>query len=1311
MEKNNSRKRIGTVFAIIISMVITELLPQNILVAKKTTAAETNYKSPGAEIITDGEITVTSSQAITITSSGNLKDYQILFDSGNGTKESPYQIATSEQLKAFLETIYNSDTGYNNKNYELTTDISMKDINLKYNDTYSFNGEFNGKGHSISNLTASSLFPHTYGATIKNLTLKSSNISGKEYVGGIVGFSEGRLTIDNCTVDNTTTITGLAQNLTYPYDDACDAIYIGGICGYAETAEISNCKNSAALSKECDTWRVPLMSSDAYGFFGEVWIGGIAGRCKYITNSVNDADLNIINNDNLSRWACGGINAGGIAGRADIVHGCNNEGNITVSGLGTSRICRNNIGGIIGGYLSEFRYRDDASVEDSMYDFLDENILHEITDCVNNGKINVINNEHEEGEPYSVGGIAGNLELESNVKKCINNGDIITSNIYGTGGIAGQIAGAEVITIENCTNNGNITGENNTGGIAGMCTGNGWYEYDYASMSYYDLTSGKMQYGYDKIINCENNGIITGTINVGGISGCSDNIVLEKCYNNANVVLKDSENVSYAGGITGIGNQVSFCENSGEISGTVSNINNNIEKNIGGIAGGGIVYASTNKGNITGNNINNAGGIIGTGSAITSINSGSVKNSLSTGGIAGTSEFIYRCCNTGTINGQKNTGGIAGIADGILLQSYTYGTVEGNSENIGTGVGFAKNLEGKNCFALKQETYKVIGNNYNCTAISEKTPEELKSKDVLKMLNESEKTKQDVYCFSNWSIDDASNNGYPFLWTTGRIRNDECYREIEVYSEYPVYYTYLPLLDKEYVVNSNELKEAVKKDNYYYIDYSCCKTEQSYCLALTNELKNYNVQGFSNQRGTRVLVKRHNEETFNETRKKEITEKVYTCKGSDFNCIFNLKSYPAKYTSKISGLRFDYNWDDNSDATGMDLINKLSYNYFGVHYNNRGNILTARRINKRINIPYYGKFTHFLWKEDGREEWYDQSELTVKRLKDYAKQGTILKMRFRLEYTVGFAIIDYDDIGENTMGTFYGNEIKVKLTKKQKKTPKIKVNLSKMNINIKNGMQYSYDLEKWNTVFPYKKAGKIYTDIPEAFQDIYTSGYYEGYKEGRGTNSCGYTCKRVNSIPLSYFDSSKRIIYVRSIGENILPSEPCTLTLPGQKTLGPTATFAQDERGKFLISDIIQGTGDTTSNAKYEYCIVDQNLQTYVKENGVNVKWKDLTDKTALDQKSNTVYTWSRFEWIDISTDNYYKEYIRRNVKNQKTCMLGYVKLKRTKEQLEQTYSASYVVIRRKADIASGTGASCSSYYYYDKKNKTFNLVTQKGEY
>ncbi|MGM9781635.1 MAG: hypothetical protein ACI3Y7_07265 [Candidatus Cryptobacteroides sp.] len=173
-------------------------------------------------------------------------------------KDGKYHIVNAAGLKYFSDKV-----GLYSNEMAGTTVLLDNDIDLAGVDftpigytiasypSNSFAGVFDGQGHTISNLKASSsevkyaaagLFG-TLTGTVKNVKLHNVDITSTHYAGGVVGYISANTgaSVQKCSVDGGT-ITSSAELIGAEYDNGDKA---GGIVGYITAADyISECSVS-----------------------------------------------------------------------------------------------------------------------------------------------------------------------------------------------------------------------------------------------------------------------------------------------------------------------------------------------------------------------------------------------------------------------------------------------------------------------------------------------------------------------------------------------------------------------------------------------------------------------------------------------------------------------------------------------------------------------------------------------------------------------------------------------------------------------------------------------------------------------------------------------------------------------------------------------------------------------------------------------------------------------------------------------------------------------------------------------------------
>ncbi|MCR5611130.1 MAG: InlB B-repeat-containing protein [Clostridiales bacterium] len=328
--------------------------------------------------------------------------------------EDVVEIANYEQLKAFAARVNGGEHGLSAK---LTEDITCKDktwtpIGLS---GHTYQGRFNGQGHSITGLSnadvsysgyvvAIGLFGDVGGsAVIQNVAVKNCDLTfdpdssdAMVYAGAIAAANGG--TVENCYCTGTVHV-------------ASEKAYVGGIVG-GNSGTVQNCYNTGTVGAAC---------TDSHG---TVYVGGVIGdNSGTVKNCYNTGTVSAESEVNLAR-----VYVGGVVGshNGETVQDCHNTGAVSGSGA------HSHVGGVVG-----YSYK-------------------KIQDCYNTGAVSGSGCE-------TVGGVVG--YTGSTVQACLNTGKV--SN--GSGAYVGGIAGSNTYgSVENCLNTGEISGtETDAGGVVG----------------------------------------------------------------------------------------------------------------------------------------------------------------------------------------------------------------------------------------------------------------------------------------------------------------------------------------------------------------------------------------------------------------------------------------------------------------------------------------------------------------------------------------------------------------------------------------------------------------------------------------------------------------------------------------------------------------------------------------------------------------------------------------------------------------------------------------------------------------------------
>ncbi|SKB84091.1 FMN-binding domain-containing protein [Lachnospiraceae bacterium] len=234
-----------------------------------------------------------------------------IFESGNGTKKSPYVIKNPEQLAAFAESVDNGNP-YTGEFIDLGADIDLSGIEdwnpigteaqtTKSVDTI-FNGTFNGENHRITGLTIKEnvttakslgLFSTLNGsAVVENIVFDDVKIdltaSNKVFTGTVAGDTvAGSPVVDNISAEGSINISANTVKMTMN----------GGILGRAmRGASVLNCFTSLEQKNE-----------DA-GEYVNSYVAGIVAMGSLNNTLVNcGTSGSITNNTPASTGLTGGI--------------------------------------------------------------------------------------------------------------------------------------------------------------------------------------------------------------------------------------------------------------------------------------------------------------------------------------------------------------------------------------------------------------------------------------------------------------------------------------------------------------------------------------------------------------------------------------------------------------------------------------------------------------------------------------------------------------------------------------------------------------------------------------------------------------------------------------------------------------------------------------------------------------------------------------------------------------------------------------------------------------------------------------------
>jgi hypothetical protein len=428
------------------------------------------------------------------------------YSGGNGEPNNPYQIGTVGDWQQLMST-----SSHWNKCFIMTADVNLYSITLTPvgNSTTKFTGTLNGDGHIISNATINQptgyyigLFGYLDGGQISNLGAKNINVTGNNYVGGLVGLKSG--TISNCYTTGTVTVP------TSTYSDC----YLGGLVGWNKIGTISNCYTNCTVSRT---------NSSTH----DISVGGAVGYNEGIISSCYA----------IGTVACSGtVNSyvsyyiGGLVGENHgVISHSYTTGAVTETVSLNNQLYESCVGGLVGysssGTISSCYATGNVTGRYVIGSLVGAVASSNISDCYATGS--ATNTDQTNG---SAGGLAGYIG-DSNIYSCYATGDAVGNR--GVGGLVGVSYSSKIST---CYAIGSVKGDYQTGGLVGYNR-------------------------YDSIIsNCYATGLVSGKsypnsgTYAGGIAGMNGGVITS-CY--ATGAIQCS---SYAGGLIGWNDgTISYC--------------------------------------------------------------------------------------------------------------------------------------------------------------------------------------------------------------------------------------------------------------------------------------------------------------------------------------------------------------------------------------------------------------------------------------------------------------------------------------------------------------------------------------------------------------------------------------------------------------------------------------------------------------------------------------------------------------------------------------------------------------------------------
>lgn len=620
---------------------------------------------------------------VTLTGLKPLSPYQVHVRATAENAESSewsdiYEFNTTEVSFTYPLTIDDAEdfvTWINEKAADCTADnvITLgSDIDLtgkSITPVASFNGTFDGNGKVIKNAALVNALFAELGETgvVKNVNFDADSfiewtepIPDMTGISFVVSISKGQ--VINCSS---------AGKITVKTDTA-DRLYCAGIVGQSELGYVEGCKFTGSIDVEL-TGTSKSCSAIA-GVVGRAGWETMAGKV-IVKDCVNEGSINFLfsgPSKNMQKFGIGGVlgqtpSVKSATTDHGIVENCTNKGNITWSypaGGSGSYPALGGVAGIIEGELKTannygnvtYTGGFDVAPTDASIGGVAGYVTRSASDCHNFGTVTT-NSAFAGGTSLAQSG--GNTSFST------------FGGVFGNAGpyaADGTYCGDQGITIENCTNEGEVNLKCymvNSGGPQ-MCYG------------------GVVGASSANMVNCHNKKNVTiktqtKTMNAGGVCGYLE-ANMDNCSNSGAIVLDgvsaDNYNVTtaqaYFGGIFGMvtkGSTVNNVKNTGSVTFKDAITCDGVLSYVGGIGGsykGSFILSnSENTGAVTSESASPIclGGLCGA-------YNGEMSNCKNSGKVAYTNSYI-----SPTDGKQAEVGGLIGYANAYLTNCENTGNV------------------------------------------------------------------------------------------------------------------------------------------------------------------------------------------------------------------------------------------------------------------------------------------------------------------------------------------------------------------------------------------------------------------------------------------------------------------------------------------------------------------------------------------------------------------------------------------------------------------------------------------------------------
>lgn len=321
-----------------------------------------------------------------------------------------------------------------------------------------------------------------------------------------------------------------------------------------------------------------------------------------------------------------------------------------------------------------------------------------------------------------------------------------------------------------------------------------------------------------------------------------------------------------------------------------------------------------------------------------------------------------------------------------------------------------------------------------------------------------------------------------------------------------------------------------------------------------------------------------------------------------------VKVYNLTVAANQKKIVFNVNWGvEGPTGSGYKILKSV------IVSNNNGTTDTYTNIDTATSSQKPISSLNIQWRKGANCAWNSITTLTESKWTSMKNSGAVIYFRIAAKNQT-----------DSDPGCRYSKENKIKLA--ITKGPAVKVDISKLNVAIKNGMQFrpvtasGAAASNWSTILAYSAKGTQKDAVRAA---SLASVWYDPETEVTTTKVATLPLDRIYEISgVTPPTSGASVTFeVRIAATPKKPaSRPCLLTLQAQGS-APSANISADS-SQYKITDL-RATDGLVTSPKFEFCIVKKAHATATSGSGLDlssIRWSVINNNSTLKTSLKTVY-------------------------------------------------------------------------------------------